>query len=50
MRVLVRSTLGIEPAGGLEELVEQTVEAEWFEERQAAVLAGAVAKALGGGR
>lgn len=50
MGLLIRCYLRVEPAADLEELLEQYAEALWIEERQAAVMTGAVAKAFSGGR
>jgi hypothetical protein len=48
MEILIRHYLSAEPAQDMETLMSQYVEAVWIEERQANVMAGAVAKALGG--
>lgn len=48
MAVLVRHYLRIEPARDLDILLEQYAEALWIEERQATLMANAVAKAFNG--
>ena len=48
MEILVRHYLYVEPAQDMEALMSQYIEAVWMEERQINVMAGAIAKALGG--
>jgi hypothetical protein len=48
MGILVRHYLHTDPDRDLEQLLEQYAEALWIEERQAAILGNAVAKAFGG--
>lgn len=50
MEALVRHYLNTEPAEDTDTLLGQYAEALWIEERQTNVLAGALAKALGGKR
>lgn len=48
MEILIRHYLNTEPSQDMDALMSQYVEAVWMEERQMNVMAGAIAKALGG--
>lgn len=48
MQILVRHYLRVEPSQDLDELIEQQAAALWIEERQATLMANAIAKGMGG--